>query len=766
MTSDASPLPQAARPAALPEAAKPAPLPEAAKPALLQVRDLVHEFHTRAGTVHAVSGVSFDVWPGETLGIVGETGSGKSTLARSILQAPRPTAGAVVFRGTDLVTLRGARLLQARRHLQMVFQDPFGSLDPKWRVRDLVAEPLIAYKTGDRNARRQRVGELLEMVGLAQHGGRRPRELSGGQAQRVAIARALALSPALIICDEAVSSLDVLIQAQVLNLFERLRAELGLSYLFIAHDLALVKQVSDRVAVMYLGKLCEVGPGEAVYRQPLHPYTRALLDSVPGSAQAEATATSPRHDPRRAAVAGPSAERMPVPHPVPAGRAALRGRRAWPARAGHRALGRLPLPAGADGTHPGPFGRKNRRDPAMRMRVLLEPHHGASYDQILALARTTEEAGFDAFFRSDHYLGIDPDDTGYRPTDSWTTLAGLAVQTERVRLGTLMTASTYRQPGPLAITVATVDAMSGGRAELGIGAAWYEREHRFFGIPFPPLGERFDRLGEQLEIITGLWRTAPGEVFSYHGKHYQLEECASIPRPAPARRPSSSAAPGRGARRPWRRGSPTSSTAGCRTGWPSGSPTSGGSAGRPGVIRGRFGCPPRCRCAAAKPAARPPAAPPPWARPGPGCCGWASPAPPATWPAGWPSCGRPARTPSTSTCTTWRTWTTSGCSAARSCPGWTDFRAERPGDQPARHDPGRRVASVAPAVTTASSPTARPRAAVALDVQDEQRTGPGRRGPGLRWAAATGRPDGVRIAVWRRYRPDHSAGNAAGKRGP
>jgi F420-dependent oxidoreductase-like protein len=168
----------------------------------------------------------------------------------------------------------------------------------------------------------------------------------------------------------------------------------------------------------------------------------------------------------------------------------------------------------------------------MRMRVLLEPHHGASYAQILALARATEEAGFDAFFRSDHYLGIDPDDTGYRPTDSWTTLAGLAVQTERVRLGTLMTASTYRQPGPLAIAVATVDAMSGGRVELGIGAAWYEREHRFFGIPFPPLGERFDRLAEQLDVITGLWGTTPGETFSYHGKHYQLAECASIPRAA------------------------------------------------------------------------------------------------------------------------------------------------------------------------------------------------------------------------------------------
>src|ERR1700722_19370764 len=173
----------------------------------------------------------------------------------------------------------------------------------------------------------------------------------------------------------------------------------------------------------------------------------------------------------------------------------------------------------------------------MRIRVLLEPHHGASYAQILALARATEEAGFDAFFRSDHYLGIDADDTGYRPTDSWTTLAGLAVQTERVRLGTLVTASTYRYPGPLAVAVATVDAMSGGRAELGIGAAWYEREHRYFGIPFPPLGERFDRLTEQLEIITGLWRTAPGERFSYQGQHYQLKECASIPRPAQQRPP-------------------------------------------------------------------------------------------------------------------------------------------------------------------------------------------------------------------------------------
>src|SRR5579863_2552625 len=171
----------------------------------------------------------------------------------------------------------------------------------------------------------------------------------------------------------------------------------------------------------------------------------------------------------------------------------------------------------------------------MRLRILLEPHHGATYAQILALAKAAEAGGFDAFFRSDHYLGIDASDMTYQPTDSWTTLAGLAVQTERVRLGTLVNASTFRLPGQLAVEVATVDQMSGGRAELGIGAAWYEREHQFFGIPFPPLGERFDRLGEQLDIITGLWATTPGERFSYHGKHYQLDECASIPRPA--RRP-------------------------------------------------------------------------------------------------------------------------------------------------------------------------------------------------------------------------------------
>ncbi len=187
------------------------------------------------------------------------------------------------MQGRELVGLRGRSLLEARRSVQMVFQDPFGSLDPRWRVAEIVEEPLVAYGLGTRAERRQRVRDVLDRVGLDPdaHGRRRPRRLSGGQAQRVAIARALALDPALIVCDEAVSSLDVLIQAQVLNLFERLRAELGLSYLFIAHDLALVKQVSDRVAVMYLGKLVELGPAEALYREPMHPYTVALLASIP-----------------------------------------------------------------------------------------------------------------------------------------------------------------------------------------------------------------------------------------------------------------------------------------------------------------------------------------------------------------------------------------------------------------------------------------------------------------------------------------------------
>ena len=233
--------------------------------------------------VNAVSGVSLQIRAGETLALVGETGSGKSTLARALLQAPRPTSGSVVFRGVELTRLVGRELVSHRRHMQMVFQDPFGSLDPTWAVSSIVEEPLIGYASLGRVERRRRVGELLEKVGLspAIHGRRRPRELSGGQCQRVAIARALALDPALIICDEALSSLDTLVQAQVSTLFEQLRAELGLAYLFVAHDLALVRHVSDRIAVMHAGQLCEVGPTDLVYRQPLHPHTAALLESIP-----------------------------------------------------------------------------------------------------------------------------------------------------------------------------------------------------------------------------------------------------------------------------------------------------------------------------------------------------------------------------------------------------------------------------------------------------------------------------------------------------
>ncbi|GAA3765941.1 dipeptide ABC transporter ATP-binding protein [Microbacterium kribbense] len=257
---------------------------------LLSVRNLVQEFVSRGpggvktGVVHAVSDVSLDLMSGETLGIVGETGSGKTTLARSIIQLDRPQSGEVIFEGQNLVGMSKRRLKQARANIQMVYQDPFGSLNPRWRIQDVVEEPLLGYTRMKSAARRERVRELLDMVGLNPdvYLRRRPMELSGGQAQRVAIARAIALNPKIIICDEAISSLDVLIQAQIINLFEKLRAELGLSYLFIAHNLATVKQVSDRVAVMYLGRIVEVGPSEQIYNAPLHPYTRALLDSVPG----------------------------------------------------------------------------------------------------------------------------------------------------------------------------------------------------------------------------------------------------------------------------------------------------------------------------------------------------------------------------------------------------------------------------------------------------------------------------------------------------
>lgn len=254
---------------------------------LLDVVDVVQEFRnpTAGGvgtrTSAALSHVSFQVYEGETLGIVGESGSGKTTLARSIVQLPRPTAGQVWFRGHELTRLSGRRLQRHRSGIQMVFQDAFGSLNPKWRVAEIVEEPLIGSGMTKRQ-RRLRVEEVLALVRLpaGRFGQRRPEALSGGQCQRVAIARAVVSRPALVVCDEAVSSLDLLTQAQMLDLFRTLQRDRSLSYIFISHDLAIVRQMCDRVAVLHAGQLCEIGPTAAVFRRPAHPYTRALLASV------------------------------------------------------------------------------------------------------------------------------------------------------------------------------------------------------------------------------------------------------------------------------------------------------------------------------------------------------------------------------------------------------------------------------------------------------------------------------------------------------
>ena len=247
----------------------------------LRVEHLVVEFPARHGTVHAVSDVSFDLADGETLGLVGESGCGKSTAARAVMQLPRPTSGRVLFDGHDLTTMRGAALRAIRPRIQMIFQDPISSLNPRRHVVDIVAEPLAI--AGVKEARRFRVNQVLETVGIDTDAAeRRPHEMSGGQCQRVSIARALVMDPKVIICDEPVSALDVSVQAQILNLLEEMKARYGLTMLFISHDLSVVKNISDRVAVMYLGKLCEVADVEGLYRAPVHPYTNALLAAIPG----------------------------------------------------------------------------------------------------------------------------------------------------------------------------------------------------------------------------------------------------------------------------------------------------------------------------------------------------------------------------------------------------------------------------------------------------------------------------------------------------
>jgi oligopeptide transport system ATP-binding protein len=260
------------------------------KEVLLHVKDLVKHFpimqgiifQKNKGAVRAVDGITFDLYQGETLGLVGESGCGKSTAGRTILQLYKPTSGQVVFDGVNLVDLPAEKMRKTRKKMQMIFQDPYACLNPRMMVSEIIGEAMISHRMGSRKEVQLRVLDLLEKVGLnPAFANRYPHEFSGGQRQRIGIARALALDPKLIICDEPISALDVSIQAQVVNLLEDLQEELGLTYLFIAHDLSMVRHISDRVAVMYLGVIMEIADRVELFENPLHPYTQALMSAVP-----------------------------------------------------------------------------------------------------------------------------------------------------------------------------------------------------------------------------------------------------------------------------------------------------------------------------------------------------------------------------------------------------------------------------------------------------------------------------------------------------
>ena len=384
-----------------------APEPAAGDDVLLRIENLVKYFPVQSRQlfrrdqefVHAVDGVSLEVRRGQTLGLVGETGCGKSTLARCVMRLFDLTSGRIIFDGQDISKLKPRQMRPFRREMQMIFQDPYGSLNPRRRVGSIIGDPFAIHKTATGQERKRKVQEVMELVGLnPEHFNRFPAEFSGGQRQRIGVARALAFRPKLIVCDEPVSALDVSIQAQIINLLADLQSELGLTYIFIAHDLSVVRHVSNRVAVMYLGKVSELAPVDDLWAHPRHPYTDALLSAVPGPGPGQGggsgsgsswPGTCPRRSARR--------QRLPVPPAVPEGGPDVRGegsRARAAARRRGRPPGRLPLPGRRRGRHlQGPAhhrsGRPRDRVRAARQRLSL---HGGSDIMALNTPQAAEQA--------------------------------------------------------------------------------------------------------------------------------------------------------------------------------------------------------------------------------------------------------------------------------------------------------------------------------------------------------------------------------------